>query len=101
MSQDRQPVRVETEVLGEGRSDMTRRRFLKGLGAAAGILAVGVIPAFATELASNKGTTTTPEAVAAGVEAPGTASLDRIIEEDGSINYPGHPVSYAPPAGDQ
>ncbi len=101
MSQDKLPVHVEAEVLDEGRSDMTRRRFLKGMGAVAGILAAGVIPAFATELASSKGATTTAEAVSEGIEAPGEVSLEHLIEEDGSINYPGHPVSYAPPAGDQ
>jgi Fe-S-cluster-containing dehydrogenase component len=102
MTHDTKPVRSEDEVLDEDRTVLSRRRFLKGLGAVAGILAAGVIPAFATELAASKSASTTAEAAAAGAEAPGgEASLDYIIEEDGSVNYPGHPVYYAPPAGDQ
>jgi Fe-S-cluster-containing dehydrogenase component len=102
MSQDTKPVRVEAEVLDENRADMTRRRFLKGVGVAAGLLAAGVIPAFATELTSGTVGAEGAKPAGVGAEAPaGEASLEYIIEEDKAINYPGHPVSYAPEPGDQ
>jgi Fe-S-cluster-containing dehydrogenase component len=102
MSQDREPVRVEAEAVDEYRSGLTRRRFLKGIGAAAGLLAVGVIPAFAAELATPVAQPKGAEPIQAGKEAlESEGALDYIIEEDVAINYPGHPVSYAPPAGSQ
>ena len=102
MSQDKRPKDVEAEVLDDGRTDLTRRNFLKGFGAAAGILAVGIVPAVAGEMAAagsaGPGAGT---AMAAETPAKGDAVLDYLIAEDGSVNYPGHTTNYAPPVGDQ
>jgi molybdopterin-containing oxidoreductase family iron-sulfur binding subunit len=70
---------------------LSRRRFLEGLTGAAGVLAAGTIPAFASAAAgSAKG----------GSKAEGEGNpLERIIEENGAVNYPGKPVHYADPAG--
>jgi len=96
MSQDRQTPRVEAEAAGEFFGGVSRRRFLKGVGAAVGLLAVGVLPAFAQELAA-------PNAGSGGAEAAHEAggSLEGFIEEDAPVNYPGEPVFYAPPVGNQ
>lgn len=75
----------------EGRT-MSRRLFLEGIGAAAGLVAAGTLPAMVTAVAD-----------AAGTEArPSSADpLAPIVEEDQAINYPGKPVYYADPAGKQ
>lgn len=85
MSDEKDPVQTT----------LSRRGFLGGMGATAGVLAAGVIPAIATAV---------PQAVGAaepGAEghSTGDETLDRIIEEDHAVNYPGKPVSYADPAG--
>jgi len=97
MSEDRQVERRESEPAFELYGGLSRRRFLKGVGAAFGLLAAGVLPAFAQELASPAA------APPAGGEAPAPHEnpLARFIEEDAPVNYPGKPVSYAPPVGDQ
>jgi molybdopterin-containing oxidoreductase family iron-sulfur binding subunit len=101
MSQDKELAKSDSGVLDEESSVVSRRRFLKGIGAAAGILAAGVIPAFASELASAPATASSGAEPVNELVPGGSNSLERIIEEDGSINYPGKPVSYADPAGDQ
>ena len=95
MSKDEEMVQAEDEGLLPPGCTLSRRRFLSGLGAAAGILAAGTAPA----LISASGVT----AVAAEAEPPsvGDGGLGWVIEEDQPVNYPGHPVSYAPPAGKQ
>jgi len=70
---------------------LSRRSFLEGLGATAGLLAAGAVPALVSAKAS----------AAEGGVAPGNQAIAHIIEEDGSVNYPGKPVKYADPAGDQ
>ena len=78
----------ETPLLPEG-CTLSRRRFLEGIGAAAGIVAMGAVPAVLS-------------ATASGAEAEdGNASIEHIIEENQAVNYPGKPVDYADPAGDQ
>jgi Fe-S-cluster-containing dehydrogenase component len=103
MSQDREQGHVEPEGLEEVPSALTRRRFLQGVGVAMGVLAVGVVPAAVTGFAAaSSATPGDGTAVAAEVPATGDMVLDYIIEEDGSVNYPGHTVSYAPPVdGDE
>jgi Fe-S-cluster-containing dehydrogenase component len=71
---------------------LSRRRFLEGIGATAGILAAGVAPALITAAAS---ASESPSA-----EAEGDA-IDHIAEENAAVNYPGKPVKYARPAGDE
>ena len=72
----------------------SRRHFLQGVGVAAGVVAAGTIPAVLTAAAT-----------ASAATAPATETsadpLAHILEEDGTVNYPGHPVYYADPAGDQ
>jgi molybdopterin-containing oxidoreductase family iron-sulfur binding subunit len=70
---------------------VSRRSFLTGIGAAAGIVAAGVLPAVVTVAGASE---------TSGSE-PGNEAIEGIIEEDQPINYPGKPVSYADPAGDQ
>jgi Fe-S-cluster-containing dehydrogenase component len=61
-----------------------------------------VIPAFASELAASAtGSETAAGSLDNEAPKPAEAPLANIIEEDGSVNYPGQPVSYAPPAGDE
>lgn len=71
--------------------DVTRRGFLKGVGVTFGLFAMGSVPAFVTAFASQAG--------AASGEQEGP--LDHFIERNAEMNYPGKPVKYADPAGDQ
>lgn len=73
---------------------VSRRSFLSGIGAAAGVLAAGVVPAALTATAAS----------VAGASESAEHSEDastRLAEENVAINYPGKPVSYADPAGDE
>lgn len=70
---------------------LSRRSFIEGLGATAGLLAAGAVPALVSATAS----------AAEGGVAPGNEAIAHIIEESGTVNYPGKPVKYADPAGDQ
>lgn len=82
--------------VGEGLS-LSRRRFLQGLGASAGVVAAGVVPAALTVTPMQaSGEESAPEGVPGGEhENP----LEHFLEENGPVNYPGKPVSYAKPAG--
>jgi Fe-S-cluster-containing dehydrogenase component len=95
MSKDEEMVRAEDEGMLPPGCTLSRRRFLTGLGAAAGILAAGTAPA----LISASGVT----AVASEAETPsvGDGGIGWVTEEDQPVNYPGHTVSYAPPPGKQ
>lgn len=76
---------------------LTRRRFLTGIAASAGIVAAGAVPAVVGQAASTGGAG--PEAAGAS-EAPGAEDpLAHLVEENHAVNYPGKPVSYADPAG--
>ncbi|MBU4556667.1 MAG: 4Fe-4S dicluster domain-containing protein [Actinobacteria bacterium] len=84
----------EKPLLPEG-CTLSRRRFLEGLGATAGILAAGVVPAVLSSQAQLA-------AASEGAKAEGgNAAIEGIIEENQPVNYPGKPVSYADPAGKQ
>ncbi len=76
---------------------ITRRRLLEGIGATVGLLAAGVVPALVSALPK--------VAVAAEPEtAPGAGpgdAVSRIVKRNAPVNYPGRPVEYADPAGDQ
>jgi Fe-S-cluster-containing dehydrogenase component len=74
---------------------ITRRSLMQGIAVTGGLLAAGALPALLTALA-------TP--ASASESSEGTATLDgvdHIVEDNVAINYPGRPVSYARPAGDQ
>ena len=88
MSEDIKPAQTTAQEPLPAGCTLSRRRFLEGIGAAAGIVAAGVVPAAITA------------AKATGQEGEG-GPLDHIIEKNGAINYPGKPPHYAEPAGDQ
>lgn len=80
---------AEQELLPEG-CTLSRRRFLEGIGAAAGIMAIGTVPAMLSNSLA---------AAAEGAPEGGNESIAYLIEEDEAVNYPGKPVSYADPPG--
>jgi molybdopterin-containing oxidoreductase family iron-sulfur binding subunit len=82
-------------------SDLTRRGFLKGVGATAGLLAAGSIPALGTVLAQTAGAADEPASASGEATAGHEAEASHFAERNQSMNYPGKPVKYAPPAGDQ
>jgi molybdopterin-containing oxidoreductase family iron-sulfur binding subunit len=75
---------------------LSRRSFIEGVAATAGLLAAGTIPGLLTAAlpavadASEGSTTLTGDEV-----------LDPILEKDRPLRYPGKPVYYADPAGKQ
>ena len=102
MSQDK--TRDERADLAEAPEDaaaLSRRRFLKGVGIAAGVVAAGMTPAFLTVPPA-----TSAPSEAAAAEVPRIAEgednpLAHILEEDAPVNYPGKPVYYADEPGNQ
>lgn len=74
---------------------VTRRSFLSGISAAAGVLAAGVVPAAITGASAS----------IAGASEEGSGHAEdvtaRLAEENEAVNYPGKPVEYADPAGDE
>jgi molybdopterin-containing oxidoreductase family iron-sulfur binding subunit len=78
---------------------LTRRRFLQGVGATAGVIAAGVAPALVGTMSAPaaSGAETPVVTVAGATENP----LQHILDEDQPVNYPGKPVWYAKdwPAG--
>ncbi len=95
MSEDREIVRPEDKERAPEGCTLSRRRFLEGVGAAAGLFAAGAVPALVTVLPQ------VANAAESGTESTGDGVLDSIIEEDHAVNYPGKPVYYADPAGAQ
>lgn len=71
---------------------LSRRRFLEGIGVAAGLVAAGAVPAVLTA---------GPATAADSGSAESDNVLADVIEHDGAVNYPGKPVYYADEAGDQ
>jgi Fe-S-cluster-containing dehydrogenase component len=89
----------DTEAPAEYQITISRRQFLRNVGIAAGLVVVGMLPAVLNA------PETVPSAEGAEV-APlvGTINpLQRIIDEDEPVNYPGRPVKYASewPAGEE
>jgi Fe-S-cluster-containing dehydrogenase component len=79
---------------GEPACTLSRRYFLKGAGAAVGLLAAGTIPALMSALPA--------EASDPSAESgEGGTGLEHIVENSGAVNYPGKPVWYAEEPGDQ
>jgi Fe-S-cluster-containing dehydrogenase component len=96
MSDTKEPRQAQEPERAPDGVTLSRRRFVGGVAAVAGLLAAGAVPAIVaseTNVADATETTAPP-----GSQAN---SLAAIIEEDRPINYPGHTVSYAPPPGDQ
>jgi Fe-S-cluster-containing dehydrogenase component len=99
MSTDKEFTPREDQVLAPDCPTLSRRRFLQGLGATAGILAAGAAPAILTALPASAASGETPT-----VEVPGAEKanpLEEVIAQDAPVNYPGKPVYYADPAGKQ
>ncbi|MHB1342425.1 MAG: 4Fe-4S dicluster domain-containing protein [Coriobacteriia bacterium] len=86
------PVRPEDEALLPQGCTLSRRHFLEGLGATAGLLAAGAVPAFL----SAAGSATASEAATSEMDP-----IEAIAEENQAVRYPGKPVKYADPAGPQ
>ena len=96
MSQDETRLPREELAHTGHQTTLSRRRFVQGVGLAAGIAAAGMLPAFVMALpASTPGSETTNTAVPGGDES----GIAHVIDEDGAVNYPGKPVFYAQPAG--
>ena len=71
---------------------LTRRSLMQGIAVSAGLVAAGALPALLTGLAS----------AAESSEGTSTADgIDYIVDHNVAVNYPGRPVSYARPAGDE
>jgi len=96
MRQDKERVSAG-EAPAEFQATVSRRQFIQRVGIAAGLVVVGMVPAFVNM----------PETVpsADGAEVAPLAGkinpLQRLIDEDQPVNYPGKPVFYADPSGDQ
>jgi Fe-S-cluster-containing dehydrogenase component len=89
--QDQERVRLEAEGDGPRSWSLSRRLFLEGIGATAGLLVAGTVPALMTSLTS-VAEASTPES---------TNPLQVVIDDDKPLNYPGKPVYYADPPGKQ
>jgi molybdopterin-containing oxidoreductase family iron-sulfur binding subunit len=78
---------------------ITRRQFLKGLGASAGLLAAGVAPAMVSAAETEEAAGAA--GAAAGGEGAGAAGAKAVekaaVHEGAAVNYPGKPVYYADP----
>ncbi len=82
-------------------SGLSRRRFLGGVGATAGLIAAGAVPAMLTAQATAGAAESTPTPTPTSAEpVEGHGGLEWAIEEDQPINYD-KPVYYAPEPGDQ
>ena len=84
----------DDDLLGPG---FSRRRFVRNIGAAVGVLAAGMVPAYLTQLPMAANASEGASAVPGAENDP----LAHIIEEDKPYNYPGKPVWYADEPGDQ
>ena len=97
MSHDRELTTQEGAAAFE--AVVSRRQFLRRVGIAAGLVVVGMIPAFATMPQTVPGAES-EDAFAAPMSSK-INPLQKIIDEDKPVNYPGHPVWYAQAAGSQ
>jgi len=93
MRTDEEKARSQAEEAEPSDWTLSRRLFLKGIGASAAVLAAGTVPALVSSVPATAG--------AAGAEAAEGDPLAPIIEENGPVNYPGKPVYYADPPGKQ
>jgi len=93
MSDDNKSVTDGVEAPVPSGLTLSRRSFIEGIGATAGLVAAGTIPALISTLPSSA------EASEHAESLTGDAVLDPILEADHPVNYPGKPVYYADPAG--
>jgi molybdopterin-containing oxidoreductase family iron-sulfur binding subunit len=85
---DETPRPGESAMAPDGLT-LSRRSFVGGIGAAAGLMMAGVAPALVTAVASEAGV------------APGNEAIESILEESHTVNYPGKTVDYAPEPGNE
>lgn len=89
------PASCSGERVPEGLT-VSRRTLLQGIGVTGGLMATGALPALLSALAAQ------PASAAGGTgSAAPLDGIDHIVEDNRAYNYPGRPVSYAKPAGDQ
>jgi Fe-S-cluster-containing dehydrogenase component len=108
MSPDPQSTREPDEPRERPGGPLTRRSFVRGMAVTAGVLAAGALPAIVTEASAVAAGTPaaasapTNMSESAPMAAPGgTAAVRAIAEADKPVNYPGSPVFYAKPAGNE
>ncbi|TLM98746.1 MAG: 4Fe-4S dicluster domain-containing protein [Actinobacteria bacterium] len=102
MSQDTKPLGHDADDFADDPVGLTRRRFIKGLCASAGVIAAGMLPALVTQFPQAASAAEGAASAKAGAAlSESNVAISHIIEEDGAINYPGHPVFYADEPGDQ
>ena len=100
MSQDKEDTVADECATDDVTLTLSRRRFVQGIGATAGVIAAGVLPGFITAKAASAtdpSTITPPDSLAPAGE--GEDPLGEVIARDRPVNYPGKPVFYARPAG--
>ncbi len=95
MSEDKKIAQPEAGMELPQGTTLSRRRFLEGIGATAGLIAAGTIPALVSAVPPVAGASEPSR------ESTGDHVLDAIIEENKPVNYPGKPVNYADPAGSE
>jgi Fe-S-cluster-containing dehydrogenase component len=93
MRSEEERARLDAEAAEPRSWQLSRRLFLEGIGATAGMLVAGTVPALVSSLAG--------PTLAVAAESATQDPLAEIIEEDLAVNYPGKPVHYAKPAGKQ
>ena len=105
MSHDCEHLSRDEKAQADRQALFSRRQFLKGVAMAAGLAAAGALPAFVMALPASTPGSASPDAAAPSgsevVIVEGENPLEHILKEDIPVNYPGHPVFYAEPAGDQ
>ena len=91
-------VKLSDEAATCGPS-LSRRRFLGGIAGAAAVTAAGVVPALVTATAMAPASEVAAEMPSGTFEAEPAAAHFASIDQP--VNYPGKPVWYADPPGDQ
>jgi Fe-S-cluster-containing dehydrogenase component len=94
LKQEITPGAPDGERAPEGLT-LSRRRFLEGLGAFAGVIAAGVVPAFLSAQSD------TASAAGAGEDGASTDPIIHIAQRNKPVNYPGKTVHYADPPGNE
>ncbi len=117
MSEDRELAKPDDATVEPGIT-VSRRRFIQGVAATAGLLAAGALPAIASAgttpvvaepadealnpaAGSADGTLPSSTETTEGAAAGNDPAVRALAEADQPINYPGKPVFYADPPGNE
>jgi molybdopterin-containing oxidoreductase family iron-sulfur binding subunit len=84
---DQSPPTSALPAHDEPTISVSRRRLIQGTAATLALVAAGALPRFL--------------AAASESSTEGGTGLEHLTEHDGAVNYPGEPVYYAEPAGDE